>query len=128
MIAYKLTSGTTVLRQSDGAVIPDDIRNTAYQEYLQWVAIGGVPEPADVVVPAILPISVTPWQIRKALNATALRASVEAAVAAADQTTQDAWQYALEFRRNNALVINLGLALGKTEQELDAMFALAQTL
>lgn len=37
----------TIKRISDGAVIPFDPDNTDYQEYLQFVADGGVPEPAD---------------------------------------------------------------------------------
>jgi reverse gyrase len=34
-------------RISDGARIPKDPANTDYQEYLQFLADGGVPEPAD---------------------------------------------------------------------------------
>jgi len=36
-----------IKRISDGAVIPFDNANTDYQEYLEWVADGGVVEPAD---------------------------------------------------------------------------------
>jgi len=36
-----------VQRLSDGAFIPFDPVNTDYQEYLAWVADGGVPEEAD---------------------------------------------------------------------------------
>ena len=67
------------------------------------------------------------WQIRKALNQLGLRQVVEDAVAQADQDTRDAWQYAKEFERTHALVINLGLALGKTDEELDDVFALAKS-
>jgi len=36
-----------IKRLSDNAFIPFDPANTDYQEYLKWVAEGGVPEPAD---------------------------------------------------------------------------------
>lgn len=38
---------TSVVRLSDNACIPFDPANTDYQEYLQFLADGGVPEPAD---------------------------------------------------------------------------------
>ena len=36
-----------IKRLSDGAIIPKKEANTDYQEYLQFLAEGGVPEPAD---------------------------------------------------------------------------------
>ena len=50
---YKLIKTTLsdtpvgVIRLPDKASIPFDPANTDYQEYLKWVAEGGVPEPAD---------------------------------------------------------------------------------
>lgn len=77
--------------------------------------------------PAPVP-TVTPWQIRKALNAAGLRTAVEAAVAAADQTTKDAWEFAQEFRRDNPLIAAVAVTMGKTEQEIDDLFTLARSL
>lgn len=67
----------------------------------------------------------TPWQIRKALNALGLRATLEAAVVTSDQATKDAWEFAQEFKRLDPLVISMGATLSKTPAELDALFELA---
>lgn len=41
-----------VIRLSDNAGIPLNPDNTDYQEYLKWVANGGLPHPADFVEPS----------------------------------------------------------------------------
>jgi hypothetical protein len=45
---YKLSQFANVVqRLSDGAWIPFDKENKDYQKYLEWLAQGNVPEPAD---------------------------------------------------------------------------------
>lgn len=54
-LAYKLCSPdpfagnrvTGVIRLTDGACIPFDNANMAYQEYLAWIEAGNTPTPAD---------------------------------------------------------------------------------
>lgn len=83
----------------------------------------------EYVEPVVLPIRVTQWQIRKALNQLGLRESVEKAVADSDDyDLKDAWQYAQEFVEDDPLVIKLCAAIGKTDAERHALFALAETL
>jgi hypothetical protein len=52
---YKITPNydnevnqTSVIRLSDNAIIPFDIANTDYQEFVRWCEQGNEPEPAEV--------------------------------------------------------------------------------
>lgn len=60
---YKLTSSTSITRLSDGVSIPADPSNTDFSAYLQWVAKGNTPAPADV------PPAPTPAQKQAGLEA-----------------------------------------------------------
>ena len=44
---YDETPATCIIRTTDGACIPFDTANTDYQKYLEWIAEGNTPEPAD---------------------------------------------------------------------------------
>ena len=50
-MTYQLTTGTSIIRISDGAFIPPDPANTDYVAFLDWVAAGNTPEPSPVVAP-----------------------------------------------------------------------------
>lgn len=78
--------------------------------------------------PAQVPQSISPRQIRQALTAAGLRASVEAAVAAGSQDLKDWYEFATAFERTNANVIAMGAALGVTDAQLDALWTLGSSL
>jgi hypothetical protein len=42
---YTLT--TNGVRRVDGAIIPNEPANRDWKEYLQWLALGNTPQPAD---------------------------------------------------------------------------------
>lgn len=68
---------------------------------------------------------VTPFQGRMALADAGLLANVETAVAAGDEKTKVAWEYALEWRRTSPLIATLATALNLTETQVDDLFTSA---
>ncbi len=62
MALYQLTQGSIVIRTTDGANIPNDQRNSDWQAYLGWLALGNTPDPAPAP-----PIPLTPQQVATAL-------------------------------------------------------------
>lgn len=77
---------------------------------------------------ASIPVSVSPRQIRQALNAAGLRTQIETAVGASDQDTKDWWEFATTFERNHPMVIAMATGLGVTTTELDNLFILAASI
>jgi hypothetical protein len=73
-------------------------------------------------------MSCGPLQLRRALRQLGLYATITAAIAQADEETQEAWEYASEVRRLEPMVEAMRVVLGKTDAEVDAIFDLAVTL
>jgi hypothetical protein len=71
---------------------------------------------------------VSPLQMRRALRAQGLADAVAAYVAQQDADTQDAWEYAIQIRRDDALIVAAASALGKTPTEIDDLFRGAAAL
>lgn len=77
---------------------------------------------------ALVPDSVSPRQIRQALNHSGLRSAVEDAVSAGDQDLKDWWEFATAFERSHPLVIGMAQDVGVSEAQLDDLFRLAASL
>lgn len=76
-----------------------------------------------------VPKSITRRQFKLALLGMGLLDDVEAAVAASpDRALQISYNDALDFERNNPLILAMSAMLGKTEEELDALFILGASL
>ena len=102
------------------ALVPSDIAGPS------WTYDGEFHPPAPEPVP--VPLSITPLQARRALRAAGLLGAVNGAVASADPDIQDAWEYAIEVRRDNPIIAGMAASLGLTEAQLDDLFRQAATL
>lgn len=91
-----------------------------------YVGLIGWDQPATT--PIAPPATCTPRQIRLALNQLGLRDQVEQAVAAADQTVRDTWQYSQIIVRTDPLIASMAAGLNVDSATIDQLFALAATL
>lgn len=73
------------------------------------------------------PNSASPRQIRLALSQMGLRQQVEDYVNSQSLDVQDSWHYSTQFDRTHPLILACQQALGKTDEELDALFFLASS-
>ena len=72
--------------------------------------------------------SCTPFQGRVALSDAGLLANVETAIAAADEKTKVAWEYALEWKRNSPMITSLATALNMADTQVDDLFKAASQI
>lgn len=71
----------------------------------------------------------SPYQIRKLLVQLDLRDFVEQAIKnSSNYLIKDGWEYATEFRADDPFVIQMGVLLGKTEEEIADLLTIASTL
>ena len=91
------------------------------------------PEPVEQMPGADVPESISPRQLRQAMNRvpfgeSTLRNAVEAVVAAGDQDLKDWWEFSTEVERSNAQVVAMGKALGLDDDAMDALWREAAVL
>lgn len=131
-MSYKLTnSNQFIIRGRDNALIPSDVSNVDYQEYLQWVSQGNTPQPADIVISAI-PEVVTMRQARLALLQAGKLQLVQTAIDSLPSPQKEAalieWDYSSEVHRNRAFVQMLSVAIGLNNEQMDQLFINASKL
>ena len=89
----------------------------------QIVVTYNYPGPAN-----LLPITVTPLQIRKALRQQGLLANVASFIQGLSDDDKDEWEYTLQVTPDNHIIQNAAISLGKTQNQVNNLFRLAATL
>lgn len=117
--------------------IREDGANVSYsveaEEYKQWLLEGGIPEPEFTEeelaqqLEAAKPKVLTPKQARLALLGAGLYDTVNQAVKA-NPAHEIYWEYALEVKRDDALLLELAAAMGLNSEQLDALFLAGSVL
>jgi hypothetical protein len=74
-----------------------------------------------------VPPVVTPLQARRALRAAGLTALVADWLEEADEEVREAWDYAVEVRRDDAILAGAAASIGLSSGDLDELFRLAAT-
>ena len=112
-------------RKSDGYIVqPGPSEGPEYEEYSAYISQPNAE--VEIINETIyVPESVTPRQIRMALNKLGLRSTVENAISSMDQDAKDTWEFSNEIQRTNPLVIAMGTQLGA---DLDVLFILAASM
>lgn len=83
------------------------------------------PAPPEAPQVPSIPQVVTPRQARIALLNAGLLDNVEAAIAAYPRAAQIDWEYAIEIRRDNAMIASMASTLGLSDTDIDNLFIAA---
>ena len=145
MADYKLLVDGSIQRLIDMAVIPSNVLNRDYAEFLAWVKAGGVADPANAIT-APVPASISDRQFFQQLatdgiitedQALASNAAIIPAPLLAIIDQMPAEQRfsvkmlvsgATTFERDNDVTIAIGEAYGMSPDDIDAFFIAAAAL
>ena len=127
-MTYTLTNGSSVIRDEDGACIPDDPANIDWQTYQEWLAAGNVPNPYIPPLPPV-PQQVPMWTVRTVLQNDGLFDQINTIIAGStDQALKNVWEYGNFADRNSVAINTIAYTLGLTEKQVDQMFIDANNL
>jgi hypothetical protein len=109
-----------------GTIYKDGVVQADLSEYVQFLQGGGTPAPLQDAPPRRR-IVVTAWQLVQELIAQDLYDRVDMAVAASgNKTVQAGWSRAPFFFSDEAMTLQIGATLGKTEDQMYALFESAE--
>lgn len=127
---YTISYPSGTLRK-DGVVVEQNDSKPDYIAYALWLAAGNGPtQIADQEsAPVRQHITVSAWQLRKALIANGLHEQVKQAVAASgDDLMITGWEYAAEFESDHPMLLQMLPALGMDENAMYTLFEQAKAL
>ena len=125
-----------IMRVADGAMIPADLANHDYQDFLVWQAQGNTPDPVPPPV-VIVPSQISRWQAWQIMLATpsklhpapaTLFQDVQAVVAAQGGVMALAWANQQYLYRNGPFIAPFKTLVGLSDADIDALFIAAQSL
>ena len=87
----------------------------------KWVVLDSHPTKPEPTMS--IPQSLTPRQVRMILTQNNLRELVETTIAnSTDYDLKDWWEYSLDYKRDNEILISFGEQIGLTPEQIDTMF------
>jgi hypothetical protein len=107
-------------------VIPEDLNNSDYQEFLRWQEQGGILQDASGTPTSSYPkvAAITIRQAKLILLQEGMLDDIETLIAGLPRSVQIEWEYASEIFRDNPLLSNAGLS----DEKLDELFYKASKL